>query len=141
MSDSDNGYDSDEESSFVEDDGASGSDDETAQYKSYLRDDSVVNMQTVSRFTDGRTPTIKRITADLDSDDEVIKSMKDAGYRDEEVQKRMISEGRTKYAVKSITTRYTRILRVCAAREAEDLDNELTDWHEGDVSHLTCCGL
>lgn len=88
------------------------------------------------RVQGGRAAVTKRVTVQLDSDDEIIKDMKDQGYRDVDVQRRLVAEGRTKYAEKSITTRYNRISRALNEDETKTLDDELTDWHDGDVSHL-----
>lgn len=60
--------------------------------------------------------------------------MKDAGHSNEAVQKKLVDEGRIKYVVKSIATRYGRIQRAFHKAETENLDEDLTDWHEGDVS-------
>lgn len=86
------------------------------------------------RITDGRAAITKKVTADLDSDDEIIKTMKDEGQKDEVIRDRLIEEGRIRYNVKSISTRYARIRRAFHKAETENLDEDLTDWHQGDVS-------
>lgn len=90
--------------------------------------------RTRTRVKGGRAALAKRVTLNLDSDDEIIKTMKDKGQPDINVRDRLINEGRTKYAEKSISTRYARIKRFFDEHDAEVLDEDLSDWHEGDVS-------
>ncbi len=96
-----------------------------------------------TRVTGGRAAVPKQVVADMDSDDEIIKEMKGLGYRDEAVRDRLISEGRIRYEAKTISTRYIRIKRVLAAQEERILDEELSDWHDGDVrlTELKCRAL
>ena len=83
----------------------------------------------------GRAAIAKKVNGEqLDSDDEIIKTMRDQGYRDELIQERLVKEDRVKYNVKSIATRYGRICRALATVKTAKLDGEQTDWHDGDVS-------
>lgn len=75
----------------------------------------------------------KKVVWDLDSDDEIIVKMKEAKYTDQQIVERLISEGRTKYHTKTISSRWVRLKRVLAAHQDELLDKQLTCWHEGDV--------
>ena len=72
---------------------------------------------------------------DLDSEDEIIKNMKDEGYRDHLVAERLAREDRVAYNPKSIATRYARINRVLEQNLNKRLEDEESDWHEGDVSN------
>lgn len=81
----------------------------------------------------GRPALAKKVTADLDSDDELIVRMKNAKYLEKDIAQRLINEGRTKYNAKTIGTRYARIRKKLEERNDQLLDEELTDWHEGDV--------
>lgn len=74
------------------------------------------------------------VTADLDSDDELIVRMKNAKYLERDIAKRLKAEGRVAYNPKTIGTRYARLKRVLAKHTEELLDAGMTDWHEGDVS-------
>jgi hypothetical protein len=76
------------------------------------------------------------ISADLDSTDELIVKMKDAGYSNDEVVAKLRDEGRINYDKKTVGTRYLRIKNAIADREEQRLDDELTDWHEGEVSYV-----
>lgn len=69
----------------------------------------------------------------MDSDDELIVKMKQAKYQEKEIAQRLIDEGRTNYHAKTIGTRWARLKRVLQARNDDLLDQDLTDWHEGDV--------
>lgn len=86
-----------------------------------------------AKLTSGRAPVSRRIVPNYDSEDEIIVDMKQAGYPDEAVVKRLVEEGRTRYDPKSISSRWQRIRKAVQAAEDELLDEELTDWHEGEV--------
>ena len=86
------------------------------------------------RVQGGRIPFPKKVNADLDSEDEIIKTMKEKGYTDKSIAQRLKDENRVAYREKSITTRYARIMRALHEHETKKLDDELSDWHEGDVS-------
>lgn len=59
--------------------------------------------------------------------------MKQAKYLEKDIAARLVAEGRTSYQAKTIGTRWSRIKRVLQQRQDELLDQDLTDWHEGDV--------
>lgn len=85
------------------------------------------------RLTGGRPPLAKKVTADLDSDDELIVKMKQAKYLEKDIAARLTAEGRTSYQSKTIGTRWARIKKVLQQKQDDLLDADLTDWHEGDV--------
>lgn len=85
------------------------------------------------KTTGGRPALAKRVTADLDSDDELIVRMKNAKYLEKDIARRLADEGRIKYNVKTVGTRLARIRKKMQERNDELLDEELTDWHDGDV--------
>lgn len=60
--------------------------------------------------------------------------MKEAGVKDEDVAAEISARGGPKYNPKTIATRYARIKRMLQSVKDEKLDDELTDWHEGEVS-------
>lgn len=70
----------------------------------------------------------------LDAEDQIIVQMKEAGHSDEIIRDKLIDLGMTVYVARSIATRYGSIKKVMAEREDQMLDDELTDWHEGEVS-------
>ncbi|KAL9096624.1 MAG: hypothetical protein Q9165_001111 [Trypethelium subeluteriae] len=84
------------------------------------------------RIEGGRAAAAKKVTADLDSEDEIIVQMKQHNYSDRDVAYQLISEGRINYDRKTIATRWARLRRALADREDQLLDDELTDWHEGE---------
>jgi hypothetical protein len=90
-----------------------------------------------AKISGGRPALAKKVTAELDSDDELIVKMKHAKYQEKEIAQRLIDEGRTHYHPKTIGTRWARIKKVMQARNDELLDQDLTDWHDGDVCRST----
>jgi len=92
-----------------------------------------------ARITGGRTTVHKDVTFNFDSDDEIIWTMKSTGQKDEAIADRLISEGRVKYAPKTISTRFA---RMCRAREDHDeklMELDFSDYHEVEVSHSQPC--
>ncbi|OCT49106.1 hypothetical protein CLCR_04939 [Cladophialophora carrionii] len=80
----------------------------------------------------GRPAVAKKVTADLDSDDELIVRMKEARYLEKDIAKALVDQGRTAYNPKTIGTRWRRIKAALQKRQDDLLDADLTDWHEGD---------
>ena len=81
----------------------------------------------------GRPAVAKKVTADLDSDDEMIVRMKEARFLEKDIAQALIDQGRTAYNPKTIGTRWRRIKAGLQKRQDDLLDADLTDWHEGDV--------
>lgn len=65
----------------------------------------------------------RRVTHDLDSDDELIMEMREKNFTDRQIADKLLKEGRTRYDHKSITTRAARIRRA----QAENVDLLLAD--------------
>lgn len=86
------------------------------------------------KITGGRPAVAKKVTAELDSDDELIFNMKNAKYLEKDIAKRLADEGRTVYNPKTIGTRWARLKKAKQAQQDKFLDEDLTDWHDGDVS-------
>lgn len=78
-------------------------------------------------------PTAKKIEANYDSDDGRIIELKQLGYSDEYVSNKLIEEGRIRYVPKTIGSRYLRLRKALEEAEDNKLDDELTDWHVGEV--------
>ena len=93
------------------------------------------------KVTGGRPAIAKKVTADMDSDDELIFSMKNAKYLEKDIAKRLADEGRMNYNPKTIGTRWARLKKAMQAKQDELLDADLTDWHDGDVSYNLCCSV
>lgn len=84
------------------------------------------------RTQGGRPAIAKKITVDLDSDDDMIVRMKEAKYEEKDIAKRLADAGRVKYNPKTIGTRWARLRRALAQHQEELLEADLADWHEGD---------
>ncbi|TKA69747.1 hypothetical protein B0A49_06707 [Cryomyces minteri] len=84
----------------------------------------------------GRAAVPKKVVANMDTDDEIIVTMKQNRCVDAEIAERLINEGRTRYDVKTIASRWQRLRRVLAERQDELLDDDLTDWHMGEDDAL-----
>lgn len=82
----------------------------------------------------GKAAVPKRIVADYDSDDGRIISLKQQGYGDEYVSSKLIQEGRIRYVPKTVGSRWIRLRKALEQAENEKLDDELSDWHVGEVS-------
>ena len=76
-----------------------------------------------------------KVTGELDEADQIIVSMKQAGYPDKAVRDKISEAGLVDYHVKTIATRWTRLQRLAQKMSDDKLDAELTDWHDGDVSY------
>jgi hypothetical protein len=76
----------------------------------------------------------KKVTADLDSDDELIVSMKEQGYSDGQISDRLVSENRVHYNKKTINTRFQRIRMAQAKRVDEMLLEGYKEWKYEDVN-------
>lgn len=82
----------------------------------------------------GRPAVAKRVTAELDSDDETIMRLKNAKFLEKDIAQILVEQGRIAYNPKTIGTRHARIMKALAEQHDQMLDEELTDWHDGDVS-------
>lgn len=85
------------------------------------------------KLAGGRPVLSKKVTIDMDSEDEMIVRLKAARYPEKEIYKRLVDAGKTHYSQKTIATRYCRLKKMLERHNEEMLDAELTDWHEGDV--------
>ena len=84
----------------------------------------------------GHAPSFKPITVNLDEEDQMIVDMKQRGYKDEDVVERLIEKGFTRYEPRSVNCRWIRIRKKTQEYEEMLLDEELTDWHIGEVRIL-----
>jgi hypothetical protein len=65
--------------------------------------------------------------------------MKNAKYLEKDIAATLAKGGRISYHQKAIGTRWARIKRMLQRVQDQMLDDELTDWHEGDVTTLSHC--
>ena len=90
------------------------------------------NHQTVP-FLGNRAVGARKITADLDPDDDTIYRMKLEGHADKAIADFLKSQGRVIYSHKTISSRFQRIKEVKAAEMEKELDRGLREWHADDV--------
>lgn len=76
----------------------------------------------------------KRISDELDSDDELIMQMREKGFRDRQIAQRLQNEGRVRYDEKSISTRITRIRQAKAEKIDFLLKEGYKEWEYEEVS-------
>jgi hypothetical protein len=90
----------------------------------------------------GHAASFKPITVDLDEEDQLIVDMKQQGYNNEDIVVRLVEKGFTRYEPRSVACRWMRIRKKTQEYEERLLDEELTDWHIGEVSFLqTICSV
>ena len=59
--------------------------------------------------------------------------LKQQGYGDDYVSAKLVEEGRMRYVPRTIGSRYLRLRKALEEREEYKLDDELSDWHLGEV--------
>ncbi|KAF3049751.1 hypothetical protein E8E11_005365 [Didymella keratinophila] len=78
----------------------------------------------------------KRVSATLDSDDELMLDMREKGYSDRQIAEKLAKDGRVRYDQKSISTRIMRI-RLAQAENFDFLLQEgYKEWEFADDQHL-----
>jgi hypothetical protein len=78
----------------------------------------------------------KRVSHELDSDDELMMGMREKGFSDRQIADKLAKEGRVRYDQKSISTRIMRI-RLAQADNVDFLLREgYKEWEFEDVSFL-----
>ncbi|KAF1974758.1 hypothetical protein BU23DRAFT_90524 [Bimuria novae-zelandiae CBS 107.79] len=70
----------------------------------------------------------KKVSHELDSDDELMMAMRDKGYSDKQISDRLKKEQRINYDAKSISTRVQRIRVIQAERCDFELENGMKEW-------------
>ncbi|KAL1610017.1 hypothetical protein SLS60_001682 [Paraconiothyrium brasiliense] len=117
--------------------------DESRSY--HIDDDAGISYQASSRVagTFGRRnrekgstlPAYhKKVSHELDSDDELMMAMREKGYSDKQIAVNFAKQHRVKYDSKSISTRIQRIKIVQSQRVDFELENGLREWTLKDVS-------
>lgn len=78
----------------------------------------------------------KRVSHELDSDDELMMEMREKGFSDRQIADKLARDGRVRYDQKSISTRIMRI-RLAQADNVDFLLKEgYKEWELEDVSHM-----
>jgi hypothetical protein len=85
------------------------------------------------RVAGGKAAGPKPIKANYDADDARIVDLKQQGYTDEFVARKLADEGRIRYVGRTIGSRWLRIRKALEAKEEEILEDEFSDWHDGEV--------
>jgi hypothetical protein len=81
----------------------------------------------------------KRVSHELDSDDELMMDMREKGFSDRQIAEKLAKDGRVRYDQKSISTRIMRI-RLAQADNVDFLLREgYKEWEFDDVSHPASC--
>lgn len=75
----------------------------------------------------------KREGFSVGGDDARIIELKEQGYTDTYVATRLKAEGRAEFKAKTIGSRWARLRKVREQAQDEILDDELSDWHVGEV--------
>lgn len=78
-------------------------------------------------------------TGEFDDDDARIIELKTQGYKDDYICDKLIREGRVRYTPGAVSTRYCRLRKVAEKVKNDRLDDELSDWHVGEV-HMPMMG-
>ncbi|KAK4495794.1 hypothetical protein PRZ48_013062 [Zasmidium cellare] len=78
----------------------------------------------------------KKLTLDYDTDDARLIELKRQGKTDEQVSQQLKNEGRIQYEAKTVGNRWMRLKKLLIQQEDERLDDELSDWHEGEDDQL-----
>ena len=59
--------------------------------------------------------------------------LKQQGWSDEYVARKLAEEGRIRYVGRTVGSRWLRIRKALEAKEEEILEDEMSDWHDGEV--------
>jgi len=76
----------------------------------------------------------KRVSHELDSDDELMMEMREKGFSDRQIADKLAKDGRVRYDQKSISTRIMRIRLAQAAHIDFMLKEGYKEWEFDDVS-------
>ena len=87
----------------------------------------------------GRAAVARKVSANLNSDDEIIVRMKQEKRTDRDIAQALKNAGRVDYHVKTIGSRWKRLRIALAAAKDKELDAGYEDWHSIEVSILKRC--
>ncbi|KAI9752296.1 MAG: Signal peptidase complex catalytic subunit [Chaenotheca gracillima] len=91
---------------------------------------------TIAKVEGGRPAVARKITWNLDSDDELIVALKEEGCTDREVSKRLRADGRIDYHSKTINSRYRRIRNALERQTEREIDGGSRAWQSSDDEFL-----
>lgn len=107
-------------------------DEQTSRKRTLTPGIPTPDMSKRSKKAQGEWRPVK-VTEKLNDDDNRIAELKHAGRSNEYIAKAFIDEGRMRYEPATIGSRWVRIRKVKELERDEMLDDELSDWHEGEV--------
>ena len=84
----------------------------------------------------GRAAVARKVSANLNSDDEIIVRMKQDRRTDRDIAQALKNAGRVDYNVKTIGSRWKRLRLALAEARDKELDAGYEDWHAIEVSIL-----
>lgn len=61
--------------------------------------------------------------------------LKQQGYTDEYVARQLVKEDRIRYCARTVGSRWLRLRKALEAKEEEILEDEFSDWHNGEVRY------
>lgn len=80
----------------------------------------------------------KKITHDLDADDELMLEMREKGFSDKQIAEKLAKDGSVRYDTKSVSTRIARIRQAQACHVDWLLEEGYMEWRLEDVSSPIC---
>ncbi|KAF2661237.1 hypothetical protein K491DRAFT_701233 [Lophiostoma macrostomum CBS 122681] len=78
----------------------------------------------------------KKVSGELDSDDDMMMTMREKGYSDQQIAEKLVKEGRKRYDRKSVSTRISRIKFAQAAQVDTQLEEGYKEWTMDDDMRL-----
>ena len=94
------------------------------------------------KVSGGRSAVARRVSADLNSDDEILVRMKQEGRTDRDIANTLKAAGRVNYNQKTIGSRWKRLRIALAARKDKELDAGFANWLVADVNRPSySCGV
>lgn len=87
----------------------------------------------------GNSTTKKADDSDYESGDKRIIELTQQGYKPDYIASKLAQEGKKGRTAKQVASRWLRLKKKVEAQEDQRLDDELSDWHLGEVS--ACCSL
>lgn len=81
-----------------------------------------------------KKPASNPLESDYDSEEKLIIDLKKQGYKDDAIARQLVVEGYAELSAKRIQARWLKLKKKEDAKEEQRLDDELSDWHIGEVS-------
>ncbi|MCJ1476037.1 hypothetical protein MMC13_004702 [Lambiella insularis] len=103
---------------------------------SYQQPEPISDFHNKVRVEGGRPASGRKITAELNSDDEIIVRMKKEKRTDREIAQTLADAGRVKYNYKTIGSRWKRLRTVLANKLDDELDRNEAHWGAADDEAL-----